>query len=198
MRVRRCARVRQHMTKPTVLGLPRRFGVRFNDVLLQAPQAGTPDAQAPPCADAPALELALAALCQPGPRYASASHTLAATPAERVLQQAWVTQRLLALDGTLHMQSLGGPWRQRLHRLTLKLHEAAGGSAAVWDCGSLINSAAALRQAEGVFLPRRPTLMLAWQLPPATLRHIAQALQARQAAYPQAVRLWVLNAPDCD
>ena len=186
------------MTTPTAPGLLRRFSARFDDVLLQAPQAGPTSLDAPACADALALECALAALCQPGPRFASASHTLAATPAARALQRAWITQRLLALDGTLHMQSLGGPWRQRLHRLAVKLREAAGDNTAVWDCGSLIETPSALHQAEHVFLPRRPTLMLAWQLPLSTLQPFAAALQARQTGYAHAVRLWVLNAPAAD
>lgn len=181
-------------------GLLARFSARFDSVLLMAPQGGpTPAA---PCADAPALQALLTALTsvrQPSPPYASASHTLAATPDMRALQQLWLQQRLLALDGTLHMQGLGGPWRQRRHRLTIKLREAAGSNAtqagAPWDCGFLRDTPAALRQAEAYFVPRRPTLMLAWQLPARTLQPLAAALQARQADYGHAVRLWVLDVP---
>lgn len=190
------------MTTPAAAGPLRRFSARFDDLLLRAPQADRASPGAPVCADAAALESALLVLCQLGPRYASASHTLAATPDLRALQQLWLQQRLLALDGTLHMQSLGGPWRQRLHRLAIKLLEAAGSGAAQagapWDCGFLQTTPAALQRAEQFFLPRRPTLMLAWQLPARTLQPFAAALYARRVAYAQPVRLWVLKAPIAD
>ena len=190
------------MTSPLSPSPWARFSARFDDVLLCAPVPGLAVQPPTDCADAGVLRRALQGLCPPGapaaPGFATACHTLAVAPAARAAQQAWLTQQLLALDGTLHMLQLGGAGRQRLHRLSIKLQELLrSGPAAAglpWDCGWLNTGTAAQAQAAR-FLPRRPTLVLAWQLPPATLAPLQAALQRRSAAYAQPVRLWVLNAP---
>ncbi len=179
-----------------------RFSARFDDVLMCAPAAAAAAQPPTDCADADALLRAIPGLCPAGaaaaPGFASASHTLAALPAARAQQQAWVNHQLLALDGTLQMLQLGGPLRQRLHRLNIKLQELSrsGPPAAglPWDCGWLNTTAAAQSQAARYF-PRRPTLILTWQLPTSTLQPIAAALQARQAEFGHPVRLWVLSTP---
>lgn len=190
------------MTSPPHAGPWARFSARFDDVLLRAPLPGDSAPPTADCADVGQLQRALQGLCPPGapaaPGFATARHTLAPTPAARAGQQAWLTHQLLLLDGTLHMLQLGGVWRQRLHRLAIKLQEGLHGSAAApglpWDCGWLNTTAAAQAQAAR-FIPRRPTLMLAWQLPPSTLAPLQATLQARSAACTQPMRLWVLDAP---
>lgn len=178
-----------------------RFHARFDGVLMGAPvcSAHQPVADS---ADADTLLSALRLLCPAGasaePRFASAGHTLAPLPAARAQQQAWLNHQMLQLDGTLHMMQLGGAGRQRLHRLAIKLRELLhSGPAAAglpWDCGWLNSTAAAQAQAAR-FVPRRPTLMVAWQLLPATLAPMQAALQQRSPTYAHPVRLWVFDAP---
>jgi hypothetical protein len=174
-------------------GLWARFSARFDDVLLTPPvDAGGP---AGPAALADELTLALAALCKPGASFAMARHTLAAAPEQRAFQKARLQRQMLELDGTLDMQQLGGPWRQRLHRVAIKLREsAAAGSTAdgPWDCGFVNGGAGAAARAAS-FVPRRPTLMVSWQMPAGELRPLQAALQARQAGFALPVRLWVLE-----
>lgn len=175
-----------------------RFSARFDNCLLQAPPfdaAASDDAVA--AADTAALNASLLALCRGGARWASASHPLAAAPEQRAQQQLWLQQQLLALDGTLHMQSLGGPWRQRVHRLALKLRESGltdGAAASPWDCGLLRATPEALQQA-ACFAPRRPTLMVGWQLPACAAQPFVDTLQTRQHTWGHPVRLWLLQAP---
>jgi len=154
-------------------------------------------------ADADELQRALGALCQPRRPFMTASHTLAAAAHQRQRQQAWLQQQLLTLDGTLHMLQLGGPWRQRLHRLAIKLQEAVASakespagpwSHSPWDCGLLKTDPAALKQAAH-FTPRRPTLMVAWELPPESLAPLVATLQQRESSFARPVRLWVLDRP---
>ena len=178
-----------------------RLTARFDNTLMQAPPFCAAGAVASistgTCADAAALDSGLLALCQGGPGFASASHPLAATPEQRAQQLLWLQQQLLALDGTLHMQSLGGVSRQRAHRLALKLRETVFSSstaASPWDCGLLRTTPAALHQA-AFFTPRRPTLMVGWQLPAGSIEPFAAALQSRQQAWAHPVRLWLLQAP---
>ncbi len=172
-----------------------RFSARFDDVLLTPPtDVGAP---ADPAAGADDLALALAALCNPGPAFAQARHTLAAAPEQRALQKARLQRQMLALDGTLQMQTRGGPWRQRLHRLALKLRESTAVGTATsgpWDCGFIKGGADAAARA-AAFVPRRPTLMVAWQLPASVLLPLQAALQARHGSYVLPVRLWVLEDP---
>jgi hypothetical protein len=178
-----------------------RFHARFDDVLMSAPAWGAHQTVAD-CADAGALAQALGALCPAGassrPGFACAGHTLAPLPAARAQQQVWLNQQLLLLDGTLHMLQLGGPWRQRLHRLAIKLqelrHSGDGTSGLPWDCGWLNTTAAAQAQAER-FIPRRPTLMVAWQLSADTVSPLRAVMQQRRANYAHRVVLWVLDAP---
>lgn len=153
------------------------------------------------CADADTLSRALRVLCpaiaSAKPGFASAGHVLAPLPAARAQQQAWLNHQMLQLDGTLLMMQLDGAGRQRLHRLAIKLRELLhSGPAAAglpWDCGWLLETAAA--QARSVqFMPRRPTLMVAWQLLPTTLAPMLEAFQHRSPAYAHPMRLWVLNA----
>ncbi len=178
-----------------------RFHARFDDTLMGAPvwSAQQPVAD---CADADALMRAFRVLCpavaSAEPGFASAGHTLAPLPAARAQQQAWLNHQMLQLDGTLHMLQLGGAGRQRLHRLATKLrellHSGPGASGLPWDCGWLNSTAAAQAQAAR-FIPRRPTLMVAWQLLPTTLGPMLEALQHRRPTYAHPVRLWVLNGP---
>ena len=182
-----------------------RFSARFDAVLMSAP---VPPVQGPVtqppagCADADALLCTLQRLCPADASaergFFSVGHTLAALPLARAQQQAWLQHQLLALDGTLHMLQLGGAGRQRLHRLAIKLQELLhSGPAAValpWDCGWLHATLAAQAQTLR-FMPRRPTLMVAWQLPPTALAPMLAALQQRSLTYVHPVRLWVLNAP---
>lgn len=174
-----------------------RLRLRFDSALLtEPPGTGTPKVT-PACVDGQALQRCLTALCAGGAGLATAHHRLAADVALRAQQKAWLDHQLLALDGTWHMQSLGGPWRQRVHRLGLKWREfMATGAAPVgpWDCGYLNTGADAAAHATA-FVPRRPTLIVAWQLPAAALAPLQVALQARSCAYSLPVRLWVLDAP---
>ena len=184
-------------TKPNT-GLWARLSARFDSVLLQAPVAGT----APlPLADAPAdhgLQRSLQALCQTGPPFDVAHDALAGQPELRAQQQAWLQHQLLVLDGTLHMQQLGGPLRQRWHRLAIKLRETWASADAApggpWDCGLLNTGPAALARAQQ-FTPRRPTLMVAWGLQPPTLALMLDSLRQRQDSFAQPVRLWALTSP---
>jgi hypothetical protein len=179
---------------PTVApGLWARFSARFDDELLTPPvDAGAP---AGPGALADELALALAALCKPGAAFAIARHTLEAAPDQRALQKARLQRQMLALDGTLDMQQLGGPWRQRLHRLAIKLRESAApgsGTGGPWDCG-FVNGGAGAAASAASFMPRRPTLMVAWQMPAGELLPLQAALQARQGRFALPVRLLVLE-----
>jgi len=61
-----------------------------------------------------------------------------------------------------------------------------------WDCGELRDAPEALRR----FAPRRPTLLLAADLPPERLRELAALLQARGAACAHPVRLLCIVAED--
>ncbi len=117
------------------------------------------------------------------------------------MQRAWVQHQMLKLDGTLHMQQLGGALRQRLHRLAVKLHETAAvgticpdSVSGPWDCGWLNSGPAAEAQAAR-FAPRRPTLVVAWGLQQPVLETFQAALAQGQQRFTHPVRLWVLDLP---
>ncbi len=182
--------------RPRPPGLWARFSARFDDVLLQAPEACA--AWVPPsdCPDVDGLRRALGTLCQPGPPFLMASHSLAATAEQRARQKLWLQHELLRMDGTLHMQQLGGRWRQRQHRLAVKLRELLASPeeppGGPWDCGLLRTDPAALGQA-ALFTPRRCTLMVAWEPTAQTLTSLINSLQQREARFARPVRLWVLS-----
>ena len=185
----------------TLAGRLARLRARFDRALLTEPQAtaGTLATTWQPALTSD-LQAAATVLCAGGPGFVASRQVLAAQPAQRAQQQAWLNHHLLALDGTLHMQALGGPWRQRLHRLALKAREfsadldGAHAPARPWDCGFL-NTGAGATAAAQAFEPRRPTLIVAWQLPADLQAPLLTALQARSSVYPLPVRLWVLEAP---
>lgn len=185
---------------PSNVGRLARLRARFDSSLLTAPSAAglqAPPAAPPACVDAALLQQALATLCAGPAGFASARHPLAPGAAQQAQQLNWLNHQLLHLDGTWHLQQLGGPWRQRLHRLAVKLREVAAAGAVPggpWDCG-FVNGGTDVAAHADAFKPRRATLMVAWQLPPATLLPLQAALQARHGhggGLP--VRLWVLQA----
>ena len=177
-------------------GLWARFSASFDDVLLQAPDADAPSMPSSDCPDVDGLLRALGSLCLPGSPFVMASHPLAATAEQRARQMVWLQHELLRMDGTLHMQQLGGRWRQRQHRLAIKLREVMASPEAPpsgpWDCGLLKTDPAALGQA-ALFTPRRCTLMVAWEPTAHTLASLIAILQQREARFARPVRLWVLG-----
>ena len=87
---------------------------------------------------------------------------------------------------------------QRWHRVAVKLREVVLGADAArggpWDCGLLHTDPAALARAQH-FLPRRATLMVAWEQPPDVLASVLKNLHQRQGSFARPVRLWVLTSP---
>lgn len=106
-----------------------------------------------------------------------------------------------ALDGSLQLQACSS----RLDALRLRWRVKrdnccwwrARQDSDPWDSGYLRDSAAA-RARLALFVPRRATLVIADALAPAALRLAIETLHARQAAFPQPVRLLIVNAVQPD
>lgn len=100
------------------------------------------------------------------------------------------------LDGDEGLQALPAGWPRLRLRLAVKIAEHLPGRARrrgdPWDCGMLPGTDAAL-QALQRFVPRRPTLMVADELPPPVLGACTAALAPRAAAFGEPVRLLVIE-----
>jgi hypothetical protein len=174
-----------------------RLLARFDDAFLQAPD----ETRAHPAgADGLGLQAVVADLLRSADRFSSAHGALPASATDQAQQRQALDWQLLRLDGTLHLRSLGGPWSQRLHRLQLKVAETWGagrvhlrapGVDLPWDCGFVRDSPQAAQRA-AQFTPRRSSLLVAWQLPSASSRAVAAALQARAEVFGHPVRLLVV------
>jgi hypothetical protein len=108
---------------------------------------------------------------------------------------ATAEQFCLQLDGSLRMAGSGPLGRLQL-RLMTKLNDAMWWRALQptdpWDCGHVRATPAGLQAMRG-FIPRRPTLMVATGLTPALRQELLSALQQRQADWPHAVRLLLIE-----
>ena len=110
----------------------------------------------------------------------------------------WVDGLMCDLDGTARLQAAGGRWAGLWLRVRIKACEMAWWRAraadAPWDAGYL-HDTPSVRERLGVFVPRRPTLLVARSPDPAFLSRCVRTLSVRQAVFRHPVRLLVLGGP---
>jgi hypothetical protein len=100
------------------------------------------------------------------------------------------------LDGTGLLLNCGGPWAGRWLRLRIKLSETmwwrVRHPSAPWDCGFLNTDIGALARLR-IFLPRRPTLIVAQDVRIDALREALASMRERQALFNHPVRVLSLE-----